>query len=426
MTQNLLTGAANAANTMQGLRLNTNQEQQLMQQQQREEQARQADAQRQQQINELKAQYGETGDQGALRQLMVLDPTIGGELKTQFDALDAESQQKTINEAGALRQGLMTNPEATMQYWQENLSQDPMFAGLADNFEAGDIEGAINEIGTGVFRVAGQETFDKMFGNKTDDPAAPSSVREWEYFNSLSDEQKQQYINMKRANQLYRSGDVTMQVDPIAGGGAVVTEQGEPPTTQADAQTKLTEQEAVKEAEIAAAKQAIDLSQDAFTKLSGARTAVSNLDEAISLVDEGANTGPIISKLPSVQQASIELDNLQGRLGLDVIGNTTFGALSEAELKFALNTALPRNLKGPALKEWLQRKKESQTKLINYLEDAAIYLGTPGNTVADFLAEKKAAADYSDQPRQTDNLTAPMTIDDAQSLDDLMNVLDQE
>ena len=69
--------------------------------------------------------------------------------------------------------------------------------------------------------------------------------------------------------------------------------------------------------------------------------------------------------------------------------------MSEAELKFALDVALPKNLKGPALKEWLQKKKESQVKLVDYLEDAAIFLGTPGNTIADFLEERKSTTDLT-------------------------------
>lgn len=228
-----------------------------------------------------------------------------------------------------------------------------------------------------------------------DTSAQPSSVREWEYYNALDDSDKQKYLNMKRANQLFKEGDVTMQVDPVAGGSAVVTETGAAPTTQSDAQAKLTGQAAEKAASTKAAEQAIAMSEDAFTKTSTVRTAISNIDEAISLIDQGAQTGPIMAMLPSVQRASMELDALQGRMGLDVVSNTTFGALSESELKFALKTALPKSLEGPALKDWLQRKKDAHTKLVAYLEDAAVYLGTPGNTIAGFLKEQKTTTDLS-------------------------------
>lgn len=215
---------------------------------------------------------------------------------------------------------------------------------------------------------------------------APSNVREWEYFNNLSPEQKQQYLAMKRASQLYKMGDVTMQHDPL---GAAPTVAGQPGATQAGVQAQLTDQAAQKAAAEKAAEQAIVMSGEAFEKMRPVGTAIANIDEAISLLDQGAKTGVVVSKLPSVSAASVALDNLQGQMGLDVIGNTTFGALSEAELKFALNTALPQKLSPPELRDWLQRKKEAQSKLSKYLEEAAVFLGTPGNTVADFIKMKR-------------------------------------
>lgn len=141
----------------------------------------------------------------------------------------------------------------------------------------------------------------------------------------------------------------------------------------------------------AAGEQAIKMSGEALQKLPDVRRSISNIDQAIAAVDSGANTGVIASKFPSVTAASVELDNLRGSMGLDVIAGTTFGALSEAELGFALETAMPTKLDGPDLKKWLQRKKDVQTKLAKELEDAAIYLGKPGNTPAGWLEMKRNA-----------------------------------
>jgi len=398
MTQNLFQTGMDVASGLEGLRRNqqsqnimANQEMRVQDETAYQTGQREASAQAGQALSALKQQYADSGDPAIMRQIIMADPEFASGIQKQFGVIDDNTRDQALNAAASLKQMIETNPQEAMNFWQNNLAQNEAFAGLADNFEAGDIEGAMNEIGWGITALGGQEAYDSVYGTGTDKDS-PMSVREWEYYQKLPDDQKQQYINMKRANQLYKQGDVTMQVDPVGGGGAVVTEQGTDPATQPEAQEVLTEQQTVKSASVKAAEQAIKLSGEAFGKLSTVRAAIPNLDEAMALVDQGANTGPIISKLPSVQQASLELDNLQGRLGLDVIGNTTFGALSESELKFALNTALPRGLKGPALKEWLQRKKDSQIKLSDYLEDAAIFLGTPGNTIADFLAEKKAEA----------------------------------
>ena len=138
-----------------------------------------------------------------------------------------------------------------------------------------------------------------------------------------------------------------------------------------------------------AAEAAIKVSTDAFTRLEPLRTNIVNIDDAISLIDEGAKTGVIAPKLPSIRSASIKLDTLQKKLGLDVIASTTFGALSEGEREFALSTALPKTLKGADLKEWLIEKKRVQEKLISQLSEAATFLGTPGNTIADFIELKQ-------------------------------------
>ena len=83
-----------------------------------------------------------------------------------------------------------------------------------------------------------------------------------------------------------------------------------------------------------------------------------------------------------------------------MVGNTTFGALSAGELSMAMSTALPTGLDGPELKEWLIEKKESQEKLADYLESAAIYLGTPGNTHAGWIKKKKLERRQKKQAEQ--------------------------
>lgn len=49
----------------------------------------------------------------------------------------------------------------------------------------------------------------------TNAPEAPSSVREWEYFDSLTPEQQGQYLRMKRANPYLDVGTGFVQPDPV-------------------------------------------------------------------------------------------------------------------------------------------------------------------------------------------------------------------
>jgi hypothetical protein len=101
----------------------------------------------------------------------------------------------------------------------------------------------------------------------------------------------------------------------------------------------------------------------------------------------------IASKFPNLLNASIELQNIQSRLGLDVVGQTTFGALSGSELNLALQTGLPTNLEGPALKQWLIKRIEAQENVSKYLTKQATYLSKPGNTLAGWMEKMQNEAE---------------------------------
>lgn len=118
-----------------------------------------------------------------------------------------------------------------------------------------------------------------------------------------------------------------------------------------------------------------------------------NIDKAISALDAGAGTGAIEKFFPSIKAASVELNNIQGELALDVVGATTFGALSKGELDLARSIAVPTGLDGPELKDFLLRKKASQQKLMAYFEEQIEFLEIgndgKGGTIAGFIRMKK-------------------------------------
>ncbi len=161
-----------------------------------------------------------------------------------------------------------------------------------------------------------------------------------------------------------------------------------------------------------AGKQAIAKSGEAFDQLNKVTQNIVNIDTAIAALDSGANAGAIAKYFPNVTEASASLENAMNKLGLDVIGSVTFGALSEGEMKLAMETAVPRNLNEVDLRTWLVKKKAAQEKAAAALEKAAIYLGKPGNTLAGWLESKglPSAADGSGSPQTT---PAPAAAGDA-------------
>ncbi len=156
-------------------------------------------------------------------------------------------------------------------------------------------------------------------------------------------------------------------------------------------------------------KGAIKIGHDAFNKLAPIRKNITNLRKGITLLDKGALTGPLDKFLPNFRASTIELKNLQGQLGLDIISDVTFGALSEAELAFALDTAIPERLNKEELKSWLLRKASGQSKLYDAYEDAALYLGKPGNDIPGYLQLKRA--EREEQSKVSGDLTEEETLE---------------
>jgi hypothetical protein len=148
----------------------------------------------------------------------------------------------------------------------------------------------------------------------------------------------------------------------------------------------------------AAATFAVQESGEAFQNILNSRTNIANLREAKRLIlEEGANTGFIVDNFPSWKDSTIALDNVKNRLGLDVVGSVTFGALSASELDLALNTALPTNKTEEGLVDWIDRKIVAQEKLQDYLYEQATFLADGDKTVGDWLRKQKADQEESER-----------------------------
>jgi hypothetical protein len=126
-------------------------------------------------------------------------------------------------------------------------------------------------------------------------------------------------------------------------------------------------------------KLAPQTAKEYFKQSEAVASSIRNMDSAIQAINEGAESGVIYNMLPNVTVASAELQNAKNRLGLDVIGSVTFGALSEGEMRIAMDTAVPSGLGPEQLKVWLNRKKEAQTKMLYALQEAALHFASGGS-----------------------------------------------
>ena len=123
----------------------------------------------------------------------------------------------------------------------------------------------------------------------------------------------------------------------------------------------------------------VKLGREALDGLANVRSEIRLIDEAIAAIDDGASVGAVAKYFPNVTQASASLENAMNRLGLNVIGSVTFGALSEGEMRLAMDTAVPRNLGPAALRDWFKEKRRVQALAAAALQNAAYTLLEEGD-----------------------------------------------
>ena len=140
---------------------------------------------------------------------------------------------------------------------------------------------------------------------------------------------------------------------------------------------------------------------EAFDQANNASKSLVSIDEAIAAIDNGAESGLVYKFLPDITEASASLNVAMNKMGLDIISSVTFGALSEAEMKLAMETAAPRNLAPAELRSWLVRKRDAQAKARDALMAAATYLTTPGNTLQGWMSQRTATATAATVPGLT-------------------------
>lgn len=147
--------------------------------------------------------------------------------------------------------------------------------------------------------------------------------------------------------------------------------------------------------------QGVEMSKDVYGERQQVQKSISNMNDAIAAIDAGADTGPIMRNLPSLNAASIELDNIRNRMGLDIVGQGSFGALSESELEFALATAIPDRMEEDELRDWLVRKRDAQQKLLNELTESFLFLNQGGTLAELYKMKRGKSADGTDNDAGT-------------------------
>lgn len=184
-------------------------------------------------------------------------------------------------------------------------------------------------------------------------------------------------------------------VDPVTGQVVVPTYDattGKASFSQVEGLTQLTPEEKARletqqRAEQADVLKAQEKAEEAMTQASAIESKLPLYLDIIRSIDEGADSGIIMSRLPATNEATASLRSAANQLGITVINSATFGALSESELNLALSTEIPQNLPPERLKEYVIRRYEAQAKLANEIRKKARQLATSGMTYTDYIKQ---------------------------------------
>ena len=131
------------------------------------------------------------------------------------------------------------------------------------------------------------------------------------------------------------------------------------------------------------------------SQLSGFNEEARLLNEAEKLLMTGnVSTGTIQNMFPSFEADTIKLQNIGQRLGLNIIQNTTFGALSEAEMRLAMQTGFPSNMQPPALLDWTRDRRDARAKLKQEIMSAIRYMNMQDPNDPEYA---NAQANWQDQ-----------------------------
>lgn len=384
---------------------------------QREEQAQKA------QMKADIAAFSEKPNKGIddYQNLMVKYPQLSQTLQRSFENMNEEQKKNKIGELTTLY-GFLSNNKTedaknyldTLRTAYENSGDNAAAISLKSIKESLDMQpegpqAALNMAELQLYKAMGKDAFERMIAQRKGGLERTQSSQILPDGTSIFLTSKNNIVVKNAAGEVLSGKDAINAVREAQSYGVDIAAE-KAKLIEENKQIQRKEYEPQIERGKAEEKQAVTLSGQYAERLDKINENILTLDEAANRIQEGLDKGedlgigPIRQFLPKLSAAAQDMRSIANRLGLGVVSSVTFGALSEGELKLAMSTGLPTGMKGQDLLNWIQDRKAAQQKLANYLENAAIYLGEPGHTLADFrkmMKEKKGQSPVQTQTIQS-------------------------
>ena len=325
---------------------------------------------RQRRVRELSGLVAQGGEQArdAFSELQGLDPEIAFKLGEQINARDARAVNDFIRDARIGKNLLKTGDSAGfLAFADQRINQilnqggDPsQTERIRDLVAAGNVGQAVQEL----------QAFENSI---TDAKQLTTGERNVQALQNLQTQLERGEITPQQFEDARRQLGAASRVEQKT------PEQIREETEAREGAKRRTE----------AVKKAINQGEKAFTSIAPLRRQISLYDEALDQLDAGAGTGFFERRLPSLREASARLDAVRSQLGLNVLQMTTFGALSEKELEFALDTALPSGLSEKALRKFIENKRKALQEALVAAQEAARKLSSGNFTLAEILEQQQ-------------------------------------
>lgn len=154
-----------------------------------------------------------------------------------------------------------------------------------------------------------------------------------------------------------------------------------------------------------AAKDTAKYKSTLFDSINNGNRTLNKYEMALEQIDKGAESGPVMKMLPSLQDSTLLVDTIRKDIGMEIVGSGVLGVNpTDADVKLAMEVAIPEGLRPDVLKKEIKRRAQVIQDL-NSVQRKYYKMLDSGKTKGDILrmAEEKRAAS-KEKPASSDQI----------------------